>query len=134
MAIEFALTIPIFFLVLVAIVMFAIVMNHDMMLTDSVRTASRNLSISRGATTTPMTDVMNQIYASAPGLTQTSLSVTLTVNGISCTTDATCLTALAAAQGKPAQVAATYPCNLTMLGINYQVGCTLIAKTTELIQ
>ena len=36
--------------------------------------------------------------------------------------------------GAPAQVTATYPCNLSVYGISYAPGCTLTAQITEVVQ
>jgi hypothetical protein len=57
-----------------------------------------------------------QVYASAPGTP---------VSGSSCPT-------LNAAD--PATLSATYPCDLTVLGINFAPGCRLSATATESVQ
>ena len=55
------------------------------------------------------------------------------VNGVACTTDSTCSAILVV--GQPALVKTTYPCNLTVMGINYAPGgCTLSAETAQMVQ
>jgi Flp pilus assembly protein TadG len=133
-AVEFALIAPILIFLLQGIVVAAIALNKYVMLTDSVRVAVRQLAMSRGVSTTPKTDVLGRIYASAPTLTQGNFVVTIKINGTACTSDAGCVTALNAAQGKPAQIIATYPCNLKVLNYDFAVNCKLTSQTTEYVQ
>jgi hypothetical protein len=114
---------------------FGITLNQYLTLTNAVRSGSRQLSIDRGAAT-PWTDTINQIYASAPNLTQASLTITMSVNGTACTSDATCKAALlaAGATGAPAAVTASYPCSLAFFGSNFASVCTLTSQTTERVE
>src|SRR5436190_5997444 len=100
-AIEFAFIAPALMLLALGTVQFGLTLNNYISLTEAVRTASRQLAISRGGGT-PYTDSVNQIYRSAPNLTRASLTLELSVNGTVCSTDTTCLSALASAQGRPA--------------------------------
>lgn len=93
--------------------------------------ARGSLAISRGDAT-PWTDTVNQIYGSAPNLTKASLTITLSVNGTACATDAACTAALAV--GVPATVQASYPCSLVVEAINFAPSCTLTANTTERVE
>ena len=133
-AVEFALIVPVLIFVLQGIVVAAIALNKYVMLTDAVRVGVRELAMSRGVGTTPKTNVLSKIYASAPTLTQANFVVTIKIDGTACSTDAGCVTALNAAQGKPAQVIATYPCNLKVLNYDFFVACTLTSQTTEYVQ
>jgi hypothetical protein len=57
----------------------------------------------------------------------------LSVNGTTCSSDADCSAALAA--GATALVTVTYPCDLTVMGINYMSGgCTLSAHAAQIVQ
>ena len=49
-----------------------------------------------------------------------------------CASDAACSTILVS--GQPALVKATYPCDLTVMGVNYAPSCTLKAETAQLVQ
>jgi hypothetical protein len=111
---------------------FGLTLNNYVTLTDAARTAARQFATSRG-TSTPKTDTVNQIYGSAPNLTQGSLTIALSVNGTACTTDAACSAALTA--GVPATVTASYPCSLAVAGIDFAPsGCTLTVETTERVE
>jgi Flp pilus assembly protein TadG len=134
-SIEFALVAPLLLLLVLGMCQFGITLNQYLTLTNAVRSGSRQLSIDRGAAT-PWTDTINQIYASAPNLTQASLTITMSVNGTACTSDATCKAALlaAGATGAPAAVTASYPCSLAFFGSNFASVCTLTSQTTERVE
>jgi hypothetical protein len=36
--------------------------------------------------------------------------------------------------GESANVSATYPCNLTIMGVNYSPSCTLSSQSTERVE
>jgi Flp pilus assembly protein TadG len=133
-AVEFALVMPLLLLVLIGMVVFGLTFNNYTLLTDAVRAGARQFATSRNQTSTPLTATETRVQNSAPSLTQTDLTIALSVNGARCTSDAACQAALANGQGLPAQVMATYPCNLTFLGHDFAPGCLLTAQTTELIQ
>jgi Flp pilus assembly protein TadG len=131
-AIEFAFISPIMLAVMIGIFQFGIAMNQYLNLTNAVAQGALTLALSRG-TTTPYTATTSAISSAAPNLTPAQTTITVRINGTACTTDATCSAALVA--GQPAFVRATYPCNLTVMGVNYRPGgCTLSAQTTQMIQ
>jgi Flp pilus assembly protein TadG len=132
-AVEFALIAPALMLLALGTVQFGLTINNFITLTDAVRTASRQLAVSRGGAT-PYTDTVNQVYRSAPTLTQASLTISLTVNGTACSTDTACASALTSAQGQPASVSAAYPCDLSVFGYDFAPGCILSSQTTERIE
>ena len=132
-AIEFAIIGPVLLLAIVGMFVFGIALNNWVILTNAAEAGALQFAISRGDST-PWTDTRNQIFGAAPTLTQASLSITLSVNGTACTSDSTCQTALAANQGQPAFVQATYPCSLIVMANDYAPGCILTVKTTERIQ
>jgi Flp pilus assembly protein TadG len=130
-AVEFALVAPVLLMLVLGMCQFGITLNQYLTLTNAVRSGARQLSMSRGDTT-PHTDTLNQIYGSAPNLTQGSLTITMAVNGTACTTDAGCKAALAA--GLPTTVTASYPCSLAFFGYNFAPICTLSSQTTERVE
>jgi Flp pilus assembly protein TadG len=134
-AVEFALVAPVLLMLVLGMCQFGITLNQYLTLTNAVRSGARVLSVSRGSAT-PFTDTTNQIYGSAPNLTQGSLTITMAVNGTACSTDAGCNTALlaAGAAGAPAAVTASYPCSLAFFGYNFAPICTLSSKTTERVE
>ena len=132
-AVELALTAPVLLLILFGIVQFGLLLNNYLMLTDAVRVGARQFSISR-TSTTPWTTATSALTAAAPNLTAASITINLKVNGAACTSDSACVTALASAAGGSANVGASYPCNLTIMGVNFAPGCTLSSQITQLIE
>jgi Flp pilus assembly protein TadG len=133
-ALEFALVAPILMMVAVGIAKFGLVLNNYVILTEAVADGARILALDRGdPDADPYTDARGQVQSTASNLTG-SLTITLSVNGTACTTDATCVTALSTAQGQPATVTATYPCDLAVFGVNFAPGCTLSSSTTEMVE
>ena len=134
-AVEFALIAPLLLMLIMGIVQFSITLNNYIELTEGVRTGARNLAISRAmASATPYTTTVSNISGSAGNLTASSITVTVSVNGTACTTDAGCSTALSTAAGQTASVTATYPCNLKVMAVNFLPSCTLSSQTSDLVE
>jgi Flp pilus assembly protein TadG len=145
--VEFALVSPLLILLLLGIIKFGIVFNNYLTLTNATNIATQQLSVSRGQTGAqdPCKTVYQTVFQAAPFLTQANLKFTITITPLigsvatlataqaspSCSTTAAQQTI--AAQST-ATVAVTYPCNLTVFGINFAPGCTLTAQTAEAIQ
>jgi Flp pilus assembly protein TadG len=132
-AVEFALVAPFLLLLVMGTAQFGITLNNYLVLTNAVSAAARQLAISRSAAT-PRTSAVNRLYGAAANLTQSSLTITISVNGTACATDTTCATALLSNTGNPANVAASYPCDLKVMGIDFSPGCRLSSTTTERIE
>jgi Flp pilus assembly protein TadG len=131
-AIEFAIIAPVLLMIVTGIFKFGVAMNQYMTLTNAVAQGALTLALSRG-TTTPYSSMTAAITAAAPGLASAQTTITVKINGTACTSDATCVALMVA--GQPALVKATYPCNLTVMGVNYAPsGCSLKAQTAQMIQ
>jgi len=136
--VEFTLTLPILMAVLVAIFQFGIAFNQQLQLTQAVGAGAQYLQTIRTSTTDPCADTLTVIQNSAPTLVKANINLTLTINGgnginaTSCSGQQSQL-----AQGTPVTVAATYPCNITIFGINLgglttrNFTCNLSAQVTE---
>jgi Flp pilus assembly protein TadG len=138
-AVEFALVGPVLLLAMIGMFVFGIALNNWVILTNATEAGALQLAISQGNTdNTPWTDTTNAIYNAAGNLipyVKANLTITITVNGTACTSDATCLALLpSSSAGQPATVQATYPCSLTVMKVNYAPTCNLTVKTTERIQ
>jgi Flp pilus assembly protein TadG len=133
-AVEFAIVVPVLLVIMTGTALFGLTLNQYVMLTNAVATGAQLFSISRGTTPTPYTSTVSAIEAAAPSLIPANLTITLSVNGTACTSDATCQTALSNAATNPATVSATYPCSLAMAFYNFWPGCTLASQVTEPIQ
>jgi Flp pilus assembly protein TadG len=133
--VEFALVLPMLLMLVVGAAVFGIALNQYLTLTNATNISAQTLAISRLQTSDPCNLTTTTFYAAAPDLTHASLNFTILLNGID--VGGTTCTAGAAdmLQGAPASVTVTYPCNLTILGVNFAPsGCTLSAQTSESIQ
>jgi Flp pilus assembly protein TadG len=130
-AIEFAIVAPILLVMVFGILQFGIAMNQHMVLTNAAAKGAMTFALSRG-TATPYATTTSAITSAAPSLTAGQISITVKVNGVACASDAACSTLLVS--GQPALVKATYPCDLTVMGVNYAPSCTLKAETAQLVQ
>jgi Flp pilus assembly protein TadG len=136
---EFALCLPLLLLIVTGIMTFGIALNNYLQLTGSVNIGARLLAVSRGQTTDPCALTVTAI-SQASLLTSASLSYSFVLNGTTYTgsTCSSSSTTTGAAgnliQGASAKVKATYPCNLSVFGVNYAPSCTMTAQTTEIVQ
>jgi len=137
-AVEFAIVLPLMLTIILGVVLFGIAINDDVALTFATDTGAQLLSISRGQTTDPCQTASQAAYSAAPQLNQANLAFTIVLNGTTVTTNSTQPSCSGSqqylVQSQTAQVTATYPCNITILGVNFAPNCTLTAKTTVLIQ
>ena len=130
-AIEFAIVAPVLLTMTIGVFKFGIAMNHYLILTNAAAKGAVTLALSRG-TATPYTTTTTAVTNSAANLVAGSITVTVKVNNTACSTDSGCGALLTA--GQAATVTATYPCDLTVMGINYKPSCTLTAQTAQMVQ
>ena len=130
-AIEFAIVAPVLLTMTLGIFQFGIAMNHYLVLTNAAGKGAVTLALSRG-TATPYTTTTTAVTNAAASLVAGSITVTVSVNGTTCATNSACSALLTA--GQAATVVATYPCDLTVMGINYKPGCTLTAQSAQMVQ
>ena len=118
--VEFALLAPVLLLILLGTAQFGLTLGQYVTMTNAVGVGAMQFAVSR-SDTQPYTDAVNSVKAAATILTPASLTITLTVNGTvcgpmpTCAGNAACATALTSNVGQPAQVSATYPCNLLIM-------------------
>ena len=138
--VEFALVIPVLMLILLAILKFGILYNHYLQLTDAVRSGARQLAIERGQGD-PCGDSAGQLIAAAS--LGSGLNVKITDANPADTTDIYTYPAPSGPgsgtcpplqSGDAATVSATYPCDLSFMGINFFPGCTLTSSATERVE
>lgn len=133
-AVEFALVAPVLLLIALAAILFALALNNFIVVTNASAVGASNLVLSRGAAT-PYSDTIASVRRAAQSLAQGSLTIALSVDGVSCGDDTTCTTALNAASGRPANVAVSYPCRLAVLNIDFAPGgCVLRQSTAGRVQ
>jgi len=148
--VEFALVLPIMLMIMLGISVISITMNNYLQLTEATSNAARAVSIARGNTLDPCNKVSTAVTQSAPKLNSSNLTMTLALNNefgsnlgtygptagsLSCSSGSYSTGAPSNLQQRgSATVTVTYPCNLTIFGINYAPGCTLQAQTSEMVQ
>jgi Flp pilus assembly protein TadG len=133
--VEFGLLAPALLLILLGTAQFGLTLNQFVTLTNAVSIGALQFALSR-SDTTPYTDAVNAVKSAATSLTPASLTITFSVGSplTACSTDATCATALTNNVGQPAQVTATYPCNLKVMAYNFAPTCNLSSQVTERVQ
>jgi Flp pilus assembly protein TadG len=137
--VELAFGLPILFLILTGIFWFTIALDQKVQLAEAISVGGRFLAIDRGDTD-PCASSASKIYAAAPGLTETSLTLSFTINGV--TTGASCPGSSGAANanmvsGANAEISASYPCTLTFFsayGSSPSTTCDIKAAIEEVIQ
>lgn len=130
-ALEFAIVAPVFLAMATGAFKFGLAMTQYLALTNAAAQGATTFALSRG-TTTSYTTTTTAITSAAPGLTAGSITKTVRVNGTPCSDNTACGTALVA--GATASVTVTYPCDLTVMGVNFKSGCTLSAQSAQMVQ
>jgi Flp pilus assembly protein TadG len=114
---EFAMVLPILLLVLFAVIQLGIVFNNYVTITDAARAGARKAVVSRQAPS-PASVTSTAVRNSAANLDQSKLGVTVSSTWV---------------QGQDVTVTATYPYEVSLLGLVVQSG-TLSSKTTERLE
>jgi TadE-like protein len=138
--VEFALVIPVLMLILLGILKFGILYNNYLQLTDAVRSGARQMSIERGQGD-PCGDAAGALIASAN--LGSGLKVKITDANPADSADIYTFAAPSGpgvgtcppiASGDAVTVAATYPCDLNFMGINFFSGCAISSSATERVE
>jgi Flp pilus assembly protein TadG len=133
-ALEFALVAPMLLLLIFGGAEVGIVLNQYISLTNATIVGAMQFAFGAGVDVTPVTDATASIHLAAPGLTP--LTITYSVNGTACATDAACNTALGGGSGY-VTVSTSYSCvaiNNIVAAFNILPNCTLTSQQTERIQ
>lgn len=121
----------IFCFLIIACGTFGVALFQYISLQQAVGIGARQLA-SSVSDTTPYSDTVSAVDAAAPGLTSSNLTLTVTINGSTCSADTTCAALMAG--GVAANVTATYPCNLTVMGYNFFPSCSFSSSATEMTE
>lgn len=130
-AVEFALILPVLSLLLFSMIAFGTTLYNYEVLAGATSTGARQFAVSRGSAT-PIANTKAIVFASAPGMNSSKIALGFLVSGTPCTTEAACAAALQ--NGVPATLTLAYPCNLSVLGINFAPNCMLGASTTARVE
>jgi Flp pilus assembly protein TadG len=130
-AVELALTLPVFLALAIGTLKFGVAMSQYLTLNNAAAQGAMAFALSRG-TSNPYTATTTAISNASPNLTAANVTKTLNVNGSPCTTDNACQTALVA--GATASVTVSYPCDLSVLGVNFKSNCSLSSTAAPMVQ
>ena len=117
-ATEFALVLPVFCLLLFAVIQFGILFNNYLTLTDAVRAGARTAAVSRHEPD-PVGAAKARVLSAASDLKVADLSVSVTATGWE--------------HGKDVTVKASYPYEINLLGFTAASG-RLSSETTERVE
>jgi Flp pilus assembly protein TadG len=152
--VETALVLPIIMVLLTGIFSVSIALYQKLQLSEATGAGGRTMALERGQND-PCTDAANAIFGAAPGLARSSLNLSITLgpqsggtitsgtaqsyssgsNGTAPTCTAAGLNggSTALQPGWAAKITATYPCSLTVYGMNLG-SCQIASNVTEVIQ
>jgi Flp pilus assembly protein TadG len=129
---------PVMMLLMTGIFSFSNALYQKLSLSEGISVGGRFLAVDRGDTD-PCLNATNKILAAAPGLNNTNLTLTYTLNGTSQGSGTTsCPGASGVANsymvsGGKAQIQATYKCQIGVYNANFGT-CTINEQITEVIQ
>jgi Flp pilus assembly protein TadG len=134
-----AFALPILCMILTGIFFLSIALYQKLQLAEAVSVGGRYLAVDRGDTD-PCASTALKIYASAPGLKPSSLTLNFTLNGVS--SGSSCPGSSGNANGNMvpganAQIDASYPCTLKFFnafGTSNSTTCTIKASVVEIVQ
>lgn len=115
--VEFTMVLPLLALLLFGIIQFGIVFHHYVTLTDSVRAGARQGAVSRDLSN-PQAVVLDRVRRSAADLDPGQLGISVSSTWV---------------QGDDVTVSATYPYDISLLGVVVKSG-NLSASTTERVE
>jgi hypothetical protein len=117
---------------LLGIGQFGIALYDKLAITDATRAAAREVAIGRSSLTV-YDDAVNRFFDSAPGIVRANTTLTVSINGGACTTNAGCAARLTSATGTPTTITARYPCSIKIMW-DFAPGCTLTSITTQRVE
>ena len=144
--VEFALTLPVFLVLGSGMISFGHTQNQYVQLINGTASGAQFLSGRRSNTTNPCQDAAQVIYNATPYLNQSDLTLTYILDGTTYgpytgnaanTCSSTSTSSGAAGDlvyGQSVRIMATYPCTLSIYGLNVIPGCTLHTQVTEIVQ
>ena len=106
-AVEFAFIAPVYLLLIIGGLVFSIVFGNYLVVTNAAYAGTSQLLLSRGVST-PYSNTVAAVQTAAGNLTIANLSIAVSVNGTSCSSDSACQSALSTAASQQASVTVSY--------------------------
>jgi Flp pilus assembly protein TadG len=136
--VEMGIALPVVLLLMTGIFSFSVALYQKLQLAESVSNAGRILAVDRGDSD-PCQTATSAIYAAAPGLSKSNISLTYVLGGVNYGAGVTSCPGLSGSAnanmsaGGSAQIVATYPCSLQVYGVGY-ASCSMASRITEVVQ
>jgi Flp pilus assembly protein TadG len=131
--VETAVALPVILLLMTGIFSFSIALHQKLTLAEAVSNGGRVLASERGDTD-PCAKTTSAIYAAAPTLSQSNMTLTYTLNGVSEGTGTTsCSGTTNMVAGGNAEIVATYPISISVYGKSFG-SFPLTTQITEVVQ
>jgi Flp pilus assembly protein TadG len=135
--VEMAVTLPLIMLIMTGVFSFSVALYQKLQLAEAVSNAGRYLAVDRGDHD-PCATAVNAIYAAAPGLKSSSITITVTLNGVKNTSGTCPGTGTATpnsnlAEGSNAMIQASFPTGVAVFGAKYAT-FNLASQITEVVQ
>jgi Flp pilus assembly protein TadG len=136
--VEMAVALPVMMMMLTGIFSFSTALYQKLLLAEALSSGGRVLAADRGDID-PCGAATTAIYAAAPALNPSSITLTYTIGGVSYSPGTTSCPGQSGTAnsnmtaGGTAQIQATYPCSLSVYGVKY-ASCNLGTQITENIQ
>ncbi len=131
--VEMAVSMPMILLLMTGIFSFSIALHQKLALAEAVSAGGRVLAVERGDTD-PCKTTTKAIYAAAPSLSQSNMTINYVLNGVAVGSGVTtCANTTDLVTGGNAQITATYPTNVSVFGRNLGT-FNLTTNITEVVQ
>jgi Flp pilus assembly protein TadG len=135
--VEFTLVLPVLLFLILGLAQFGLIFYNYILVTNAAVTGARQLSISR-LDSTAYTDTVSAINSATTNLS--GLTITMSVNGATCSTNSTCQTDLqnaytaAAIPPQPVSVTVSYTCSSTSIMPAYLINLVGICPLKATMQ
>lgn len=129
--VETAVSLPVILFLMTGIFSFSVALHQKLTLSEAVSNGGRVLAVERGDTD-PCSAATSAIYAAAPALSQSNMTISYTLNGVA-QTGTSCSGTSNMVSGQPAEISVTYPVSISAFGENFG-SFPLTTQITELVQ
>lgn len=138
--VEMALVMPILLCMLTGIFSFSAALYQKLQLAEAMSSAGRVLAVDRG-NTDPCSDAVTALDAASPGLSSSSIGITIVIDGNTYGSNTSTVSCKAAGgnnnplmpSGATATIQATYPCSLSIYNVS-GLSCAIGAQIAEVVQ
>jgi Flp pilus assembly protein TadG len=133
--VEFTIVFPVLILLILGLAQFGLIFYNYILVTNAAAVGARQLALSR-TDANAYTDTVSAINTASTGLS--GLTITMSVNGATCSTNSACQTDLVTASGtvppEPASVTVSYSCTGNSIMPAYLINLSGICPLTSTMQ